>query len=224
MEDTGRMTFTLRRNHRARMRVAEWARDMFYGGTMTIVHRNHILATTVFDGWTQENFHVRSSTLMILPPGSEETQVGYSFANVTNMKWVSQLVVQMYRKTGLIDVRNAQAGENTDPKTRQRRASTFILTPYAVQKNAYDLILEQMDAAKIPKTLSNVLTTISFDQSGKRVKKNAENEHQVPMDEVDFLCPHTIPSITTTAFLSKEAGAFGIPDDTARMMNPAACP
>ncbi|KAF5005856.1 hypothetical protein FDECE_7730 [Fusarium decemcellulare] len=161
MEDTGRLTFVLRLNHRAFMTAAGWAQKEVYGKQMSIVHRRHTPATRAFIDWTFQAFNVRSTTIMIRPWNSCEAKIGDSFANGPNANFVSQLIIQLYRQAGLMNAYDAEintTASSDEDKVRVRRASILIITPYAAQRRAYHLVLRQMSDAEIPTSLVEVRT------------------------------------------------------------------
>ncbi|EWZ37539.1 hypothetical protein FOZG_09528 [Fusarium oxysporum Fo47] len=150
MENAGRILARLRRNYRARVNAVSWAQTMFYGDNMTVVHRTHCEASRKFHDWVQEKFrrwNCLSTTLLIRPDNSEETKSGNSFSNPANANFAVQLVVQLYRATGIVDARDFS-----------RRASVLILTPYKAQRRMYDLLLLELTEAEVPKTLVEVRT------------------------------------------------------------------
>ncbi|KAF5530545.1 hypothetical protein FMEXI_13483 [Fusarium mexicanum] len=150
MEDAGRILARRSRNYRARVNAASWAQTMFYGGNMSIVHRNHSEASKKFHNWMEEKFKkfgCLSTTVMIRPDNAEELKTGNSYANPANANFAVQLVVQLYRDAALVDARDFSKG-----------ASVLILTPYREQKRLYELLLRQLTKAEVPKDLVEVRT------------------------------------------------------------------
>ncbi|KAF4958246.1 hypothetical protein FSARC_11044, partial [Fusarium sarcochroum] len=86
-------------------------------------------------------FETYSTTLMIRL-SSDESKIGTSFSNPGNAHFVIQLIVQAYRQAHLL---NAQ-----DPT---KRATTLIITPYAVQKSLYDILFRNLTPARPPECL-----------------------------------------------------------------------
>ncbi|KAJ4199600.1 hypothetical protein NW767_008023 [Fusarium falciforme] len=91
------------------------------------------------------------------PPDTYELKVGHSYANDINARYVTQMLVEMYRSETLMDARDAKLMA-TDNENLVRRPSVLILAPYSVQKSAYDLSLRGMSVAEIPKDLVDVRT------------------------------------------------------------------
>ncbi|KAF5989844.1 hypothetical protein FBULB1_526 [Fusarium bulbicola] len=143
MGDAGRILARRSRNYRARVNAASWAQTMFYGGNMSIVHRNHSEASKKFHNWMEEKFKkfgCLSTTVMIRPDNAEELKTGNSYANPANANFAVQLVVQLYRDAALVDARDFSKG-----------ASVLILTPYREQKRLFELLLRQLTKAEVPK-------------------------------------------------------------------------
>ncbi|KAK7398570.1 hypothetical protein QQX98_012048 [Neonectria punicea] len=157
VEDMGRLTFTLRLNHRAWGMAAEWAQGFFYGKQMSIVNRGRNSATSNIRQWITRQTGARSTTVMFKIPEATENPVGTSYANDANALFVMQLVVQMYREMNPLNVRDVAACRRGE-EVRVRRGSIMILTPYSVQKNQYQLLLRQMSAAEYPTDLVEVRT------------------------------------------------------------------
>ncbi|KAF4458022.1 hypothetical protein F53441_176 [Fusarium austroafricanum] len=92
----------------ARVHAADWMQTMFYGN-MSIVHREHTLATKNFWNWVVKkfaSFKTQSTTLMIRPDNAHETKSGHSYFSESNANFVAQLVVQLYRQAELLDARD----------------------------------------------------------------------------------------------------------------------
>jgi hypothetical protein len=150
MENAGKMLFRLRKNYRARVKAVEWAQSMFYGESMDVVHCRHNQASKNFINWVIKTFagyKTYSSTLLIRPPNCNESMFGTSFSNEGNAHFAVQLVIQLYRDANVLDARDLS-----------RRGSVLIITPYSVQKNYYDLLLNDVTEAEIPKALVEVRT------------------------------------------------------------------
>ncbi|KAF5659279.1 hypothetical protein FCIRC_12561 [Fusarium circinatum] len=127
--DAGRILARRSRNYRARVNAASWAQTMFYGGNMSIVHRNHSEASKEFHNWMEEKFKkfgCLSTTVIIRPDNAEELKTGNSYANPANANFAVQLVVQLYRDAALVDAQDFS-----------KRASVLILTPYREQKRLH---------------------------------------------------------------------------------------
>lgn len=98
VEDAGRLTAVLKRNHRARYNAAEWALETFYGRDMSIVYRQPTEATETFRAWLQTTFQARCSTAMLRPREISETPVGTSYANFGNAHLVIQPIIAIIVK------------------------------------------------------------------------------------------------------------------------------
>ncbi|KAF5656651.1 hypothetical protein FHETE_10888 [Fusarium heterosporum] len=118
--------------------------DTFYGN-MDIVNCQFNGAVQNFVYWVTKNFVAYSTsvtTLLSRHPSCNETNFGTSFPNQGNAYFVVQLFVQMFKDGTVLDARGPS-----------RRSSVLIITPYAVQKNYYDLVLDELAVAEVPKSL-----------------------------------------------------------------------
>ncbi|KAJ3525109.1 hypothetical protein NM208_g11782 [Fusarium decemcellulare] len=88
---------------------------------------------------------------------STESKIGHSYASTVNSNFVCQFIVQMYRQASILNAEDVQAAlENV--QVQIRRGSVLILTGYAVQKNAHELLIWQLTPVEIPKELVEVRT------------------------------------------------------------------
>ncbi|KAG5817567.1 hypothetical protein H9Q74_005521 [Fusarium xylarioides] len=153
MEETGNVTFVLKRNFRARRHAAEFVIEAFYGRDMIIVHRQATEATKSFSDWAKTTFGARSNTFMLRTRGANETPVGFSFNNRFNANFVIQTIIQLYRDGKILNADDIQ-----NSAFPVRRGSVLIITSYKAQKNMYQGLLEQVNEAEMPKELVDVRT------------------------------------------------------------------
>ncbi|KAF4467757.1 MFS monocarboxylate transporter [Fusarium albosuccineum] len=125
---------------------------------MSIVYRNHTEATRSYHDWITGITGVRSTTVMVRLEQSTESKIGHSYASTVNSNFVCQFIVQMYRQASILNAEEDVQAALENVQVQIRRGSVLIITGYAVQKNAYELLIWQLTPAEIPKELVEVRT------------------------------------------------------------------
>ncbi|KAF5678398.1 MFS monocarboxylate transporter [Fusarium denticulatum] len=117
---------------------------------MTVVNRTHNPATRILANWVAKefaSFHTTPSTIMIRPDNCSEAPRSTSFYNDGYANFTIQLIIQFYRPSNPIHVRD-----------ESRRASVLIIATYRSQMHDDEFLLDQATSAQLPKSLIDVRT------------------------------------------------------------------
>lgn len=114
-------------NHRCQATVAEYPRDRFYQDKMSVVHRRS-LATTLFHRWVHTFPHPPGlcDTIFLDVKDSQETKIGTSFVNTSNVNIVRELIAQVLRANCVQNMVNFLR-QQQDPAVRIRRVQSLPL-------------------------------------------------------------------------------------------------
>ncbi|KAF4992294.1 hypothetical protein FGRMN_7261 [Fusarium graminum] len=119
-------------------------------GKMTFHIRLNDRARAKAAEWVQDMFYGENMDIVNCHfNGAVQSEIEFdtSFSNQGNAHFVIPFVFLMFKDGTILDARGPS-----------RRDSVLIITPYSVQKNYYDLLLDELTVAEVPKSLVEVRT------------------------------------------------------------------
>lgn len=149
---------TLRKNRRCHDTAGEWCRDEYYNTTMSI-HYGRSQSTKKVREYLQRftSKALETANLWIEVEGSKECQIGTSFVNPIQARFVVELVAQIISNGPLVNMQDVLRFKS-DPSHRIRKGSVMILAAYAQQKAEYQRLLAELSPAEFPPGMLSVRT------------------------------------------------------------------
>ncbi|KAL4726246.1 hypothetical protein ACLX1H_006926 [Fusarium chlamydosporum] len=159
-ENSGAILYRLKSNYRARGHAADFVREKFYEGQMTIVNKNKTPATAALTEFIGAVTKSHYPSILVDVPEADEVKVGTGYTNPATARLALSMAIQIYRESKLMnakDVEALQRGENI----KVRRGTILIVTLYLTQNNEISFLLFQATVAELPPGFVEVRTADS---------------------------------------------------------------